>query len=70
MQAAQKSSEHAVELMRFIPHVQVAILPGTDHTAIMQTDLIVTMVETFLECQFQSIKPMSKSKNDLGNGST
>jgi pimeloyl-ACP methyl ester carboxylesterase len=41
--------EHAVELSRLLPHAQLAVLPGTDHMAIMtRTDWVVTMVEAFL----------------------
>jgi pimeloyl-ACP methyl ester carboxylesterase len=42
--------EHAVELIRLLPHAQLAILPGTDHMAIMtRTDWLVTMIGGFLD---------------------
>jgi pimeloyl-ACP methyl ester carboxylesterase len=42
--------EHAVELFRLLPHAQLAILPGTDHMALMtRTDLLVTMLSRFLD---------------------
>lgn len=42
--------EHAVALMRLLPHAQVAILPGTDHMAMMtRTDLLVPMINGFLD---------------------
>jgi len=42
--------EHAIALMRLLPHAQVAILPGTDHLAMMtRTDWLVPMVGAFLD---------------------
>lgn len=42
--------EHAVALMRLIPKAQLAILPGTAHMQLMtRTDLVVPMVNTFLD---------------------
>lgn len=42
--------EHAVALMRLLPHAQVAILPGTDHMAIMtRADALVPMINSFLD---------------------
>jgi len=42
--------EHAVELMRLLPHAKLAILPGTDHMAMMtRTDWLATMIGSFLE---------------------
>jgi pimeloyl-ACP methyl ester carboxylesterase len=41
--------EHAVEMYRLFPQAQLAILPGTDHMAIVQrTDWQVSMIEAFL----------------------
>jgi len=42
--------EHAVELIRLLPHAQLAVLPGTDHMTIMtRTDWLVTMIGGFLD---------------------
>jgi pimeloyl-ACP methyl ester carboxylesterase len=42
--------EGATELFRLLAHAQLAILPGTEHMAITsRTDLLVPMIETFLE---------------------
>jgi pimeloyl-ACP methyl ester carboxylesterase len=42
--------EHAVELFRLLPHAQVALLPGTDHMAMMtRAEWIVPMVNAFLD---------------------
>ncbi len=41
--------EHAVALSRLLPHAQLAILPGTDHMAMMTRSVsLVPMIETFL----------------------
>ena len=31
--------EHAVEMFRLLPHAQIAILPGTDHMAVVKRAL-------------------------------
>jgi pimeloyl-ACP methyl ester carboxylesterase len=42
--------EHAVELIRLVPHAQLAVLPGTDHMAMMtRTESLVPMVNGFLD---------------------
>ena len=42
--------EHAIALFRLLPHAQVAILPSTDHMAMMtRTDLLRTMIGPFLD---------------------
>ena len=42
--------EHAVELMRLLPHAQLAVLPGTDHMAIMtRANWLISMMEAFLD---------------------
>jgi pimeloyl-ACP methyl ester carboxylesterase len=42
--------EHAVELFRLLPHAQLAVLPRTDHMALLtRTDAIVPMVNAFLD---------------------
>lgn len=42
--------EHAVEAFRLLPHAQLAVLPGTDHMAMMtRTEWIVPMVSRFLD---------------------
>jgi pimeloyl-ACP methyl ester carboxylesterase len=41
--------EHAVELFRLLPHAQLAVLPGTDHIALMKrTTWLAPMVGEFL----------------------
>ena len=41
--------EHAVEMLRLLPHAQLAILPGTDHMMLVKrTDWLVSMIVTFL----------------------
>ena len=41
--------EHAVETFRLLPHAQVAVLPGTDHMAMMtRAEWLVPMVGSFL----------------------
>lgn len=41
--------EHAVALMRLLPKAQVAILPDTDHLAMMKrADVLVPLIEKFL----------------------
>jgi pimeloyl-ACP methyl ester carboxylesterase len=42
--------EHAVELFRLLPHAQLAVLPGTDHMALMRrASSLVPMVSEFLD---------------------
>lgn len=41
--------EHAVELKRLIPKAQLAILPGTDHMAVMARESMAPMVTGFLD---------------------
>lgn len=42
--------EHAVELFRLLPHARLAILPGTDHMALMKrTEWLATMISNFLD---------------------
>ncbi len=42
--------EHAVALMRLIPHAQLAIFPGTDHMAMMtRAATLVPMLNAFLD---------------------
>ena len=49
--------EHAVELTRLIPHAQLAILPGTDHMAVMmRTEWLATMVGGFLDAAAPATK--------------
>jgi pimeloyl-ACP methyl ester carboxylesterase len=41
--------EHAVEMFRLLPYAQLAVLPGTDHMALMtRTAWLVPMVSAFL----------------------
>lgn len=42
--------EHAMEMFRLLSHAQLAVLPGTDHMAIVKrTDWEVSMIEGFLD---------------------
>ncbi len=42
--------EHAAALFRLLPHARLAILPATDHMAVMaRTDSLVPMIEDFLD---------------------
>lgn len=44
--------EHAVELFRLLPHAPLAILPATDHMAIMRrTELLEPMITRFLDAE-------------------
>jgi pimeloyl-ACP methyl ester carboxylesterase len=41
--------EHAVDLFRLLPHARLAVLPGTDHMALMTRKAwLAPMVEEFL----------------------
>jgi pimeloyl-ACP methyl ester carboxylesterase len=49
--------EHAVQMLRLLPHAQLAVLPGTDHGTLLQRpDGVVSMIEVFLNA------PMPKAK--------
>jgi pimeloyl-ACP methyl ester carboxylesterase len=42
--------EHAVDLFRLLPHARLAVLPGTDHMALMtRSAWLVPMVNEFLD---------------------
>jgi pimeloyl-ACP methyl ester carboxylesterase len=42
--------EHAVEMLRLLPHAQLAVLPGMDHMAMVQrVEWQVSMAEAFLD---------------------
>ena len=42
--------EHAVEMFRLLPHAQLAVLPGTDHMALVnRAAWQVSMIEAFLD---------------------
>lgn len=42
--------EHAVELFRLLAHAQLAVLPGTDHMALVKrADWLVSMIGAFLD---------------------
>jgi pimeloyl-ACP methyl ester carboxylesterase len=42
--------EHAVEMFRLLPHGQLAVLPGTDHMAIVKrADLLLSIIPAFLD---------------------
>jgi hypothetical protein len=41
--------EHAVQMVRLLPHAQLAVLPGMDHFApVQRPDWIVSMIKAFL----------------------
>ena len=45
--------EHAVRMFRLLPRAQLAVLPGTDHMALVhRAEWQVSMVEAFLEAPF------------------
>lgn len=49
--------EHAVEMFRLLPHAQLAVLPGSDHFAVVQrADWIISMTKAFLDA------PMPKAR--------
>ena len=49
--------EHAVQMFRLLPHAQLAVLPGSDHFAVVQrADWILSMTKAFLDA------PMPKAK--------
>jgi pimeloyl-ACP methyl ester carboxylesterase len=41
--------EHAVEMFRLLPHGQLAVLPGTDHMAIVKHELLLSLIPAFLD---------------------
>ncbi len=42
--------EHAVEMFRALPHTQLTVLPGTDHTKVTaRTEWLVPMISAFLD---------------------
>jgi pimeloyl-ACP methyl ester carboxylesterase len=42
--------EHALEMFRLLPHAQLAILPGTNHMALVErADWLASMIATFLD---------------------
>ncbi len=46
--------EHAVEMFRLLPHAQLAVLPGTDHMALVRrADLLLPMISKFLDAAMQ-----------------
>jgi pimeloyl-ACP methyl ester carboxylesterase len=49
--------EHAVEIFRLLPHAQLAVLPGTDHMALMKrASWLVPMVSEFLNAAANDTK--------------
>ncbi|MEW6144249.1 MAG: alpha/beta hydrolase [Thermodesulfobacteriota bacterium] len=51
--------EHAVRMFRLLPNSQLAVLPGTDHMALVErSDWLVTMVEAFLDAPMPSPRHM------------
>jgi len=55
--------EHAVLMFRLLPNAQLAILPGTDHMAIVnRSDWLVPMIETFLDSPAPPTRPNGKGK--------
>jgi pimeloyl-ACP methyl ester carboxylesterase len=41
--------EHAVETYRLMPRAQLAVLPGTDHYTLADSDRLLSMIERFLD---------------------
>ncbi|WP_202796031.1 alpha/beta fold hydrolase [Opitutus terrae] len=56
--------EHALELARLLPHAQLAVLPATDHMAIMhRTELLEPMLTRFLNADLSrgtGVPPVGK----------
>lgn len=53
--------EHAVRMFRLLPDARLAVLPGTDHMAIVsRTDWRATMIGTFLDSPMPPARPGSK----------
>jgi pimeloyl-ACP methyl ester carboxylesterase len=49
--------EHALEMFRLLPHAQLAVLPGTDHMAIMTcARLLAPMIVAFLDAAMPNAK--------------
>jgi hypothetical protein len=48
--------EHAVDLFRLLPHARLAVLPGTDHMALMtRSAWLAPMVSEFLDAAMPNI---------------
>jgi pimeloyl-ACP methyl ester carboxylesterase len=53
--------EHAVELFRLLPHARLAVLPGTDHMALMRrTAWLAPMVDEFLNAAMPKMEKPEK----------
>jgi pimeloyl-ACP methyl ester carboxylesterase len=49
--------EHAMETFRLLPHAELAVLPGTDHMAMMtRTEWLVPMIGGFLDAAMPNTK--------------
>jgi pimeloyl-ACP methyl ester carboxylesterase len=63
--------EHAVEIFRLLPHAQLAVLPGTDHMALMKrASWLVPMVGEFLNAAAIDMKqnPQRPENSDSHGG--
>jgi pimeloyl-ACP methyl ester carboxylesterase len=57
--------EHAVELFRLLPHAQLAVLPGTEHQAIVErAEWLLSMISAFFEA------PMPEPRNRREDAAT
>jgi pimeloyl-ACP methyl ester carboxylesterase len=53
--------EHAVDLFRLLPHARLAVLPGTDHMALMTRSAWLTpMVSEFLNAAMPNVEKLEK----------
>jgi pimeloyl-ACP methyl ester carboxylesterase len=51
--------EHAVRMFRLLPNAQLAVLPGTDHMAIVsRSDWLVPMIGAFLDSPMPPARPI------------
>jgi pimeloyl-ACP methyl ester carboxylesterase len=53
--------EHAVDLFRLLPHARLAVLPGTDHMALMtRSAWLAPMVSEFLNAAMPNVEKLEK----------
>ena len=53
--------EHAVRMFRLLPDARLAVLPGTDHMAIVnRSDWLVPMIGAFLDSPVPTVRPAGK----------
>jgi pimeloyl-ACP methyl ester carboxylesterase len=53
--------EHAVDLFRLLPHARLAVLPGTNHMALMtRSAWLSPMVSEFLKAAMPNVEKLEK----------